>query len=188
VIVASGHLGNWELGGSAVAAYGFPITAVAVRQKNPLFNEYIVDSRRRLGMEIVHRYKGWKPLLSALKQGRVLALVADQNAGNAGVFVEFMGRLASTARGPAVLAQRTGAPLLMAVCVRNPDPGAAEGFRYTLRFVGVEAGGADISDVPALVQRCQRILEDCVRDFPSQYFWHHRRWKYRPPEELPAQK
>jgi Kdo2-lipid IVA lauroyltransferase/acyltransferase len=175
-VVVTGHLGNWEVAGAAIAARGIPVSVVVQRQSNPRFDGLIRATRERLGMRVVNRADGTRGSLRALRESRVIGLVADQDAGRAGIFVPFLGRAASTVRGPAVLAIRTGAPLFVGVVLRRPD-GRYEG---RLEEVAVPESGEFDERVRALTASYTRVLEAAVRADPGQYFWHHRRWKTRP--------
>jgi KDO2-lipid IV(A) lauroyltransferase len=179
VAIVAGHLGNWEIGAAILAARGVPIDVVAQRQHNPLFDRAIVAARRRLGVGVIERSRATKLALRSLRAGRVVAFAADQNAGRTGVFVPFFGRRASTHRGAALMALRTGAPVFLAVPLR------ASGERYHLRLeeVVVDREGDPEVVVERITAAFTARLEQAVRDAPSQYLWLHRRWKTRPPEE-----
>ena len=178
-VVVAGHLGNWELGAAMAAARGIPMAAIAVRQKNPFFDRYIVATRRRLGVEIIYRSRAQRQALRALRQGRVVAFAADQNAGRAGLFVPFFGRLASTFRDAARMAVRTGAPLLLAIPLRQPDGT----YRMTLEEIEADREGELEDVVYRITAAFTARLEAAIRSAPEQYLWQHRRWKTRPPEE-----
>jgi KDO2-lipid IV(A) lauroyltransferase len=120
-VIVVGHFGNWELGAATMATRGYPLDVIAKRQKNPYFDKYIVAARNRLGVRIIERSRAPKEGLRSLRQGRVVVFGADQNAGRGGVFVPFFGHLASTHRGAALMAIRTGAPVIMALPRRQPD-------------------------------------------------------------------
>jgi KDO2-lipid IV(A) lauroyltransferase len=177
IVIVSGHLGNWELGGATLASKGFPVTAAVARQSNPLFNEDVSATRRSMEIDAVFRDQGYRPFLRAIRKGRMLAMVADQNVHSGAVFVDFFGVPAATATGPAVLAMRSGAPLYLAVCIRVP--GSYDRYRIPARFVPVH----EDDSVQSVVQRYTTMFEEWIREYPDQYFWHHRRWKTRPPEE-----
>jgi KDO2-lipid IV(A) lauroyltransferase len=196
-LVVSGHLGNWEIGGSGIAARGVPLDAVARRQNNPYVDRMVNRARNRLGMRIIPMGGATKKVLRSLAKGRVVGLVADQDARRRGTFVPFMGRPASTHRGPALLALRSGAPVFAAAALRRPDG------RYHVRMRRVpipapteaEAGSAaDPGPTAAageadaslrewkLTAALAAALETAVREHPEQYLWHHRRWKTVPSE------
>lgn len=176
-VVATGHLGNWEVAGAAIAARGVPLDAVAQRQANPYFDRLINRARARLGIRVIPRVGATGRALAALREGRVVALVADQDARTVGVFVPFLGRPASTHRGAAVLALRSGAPLFMGVMTRQPDGT----YDARVRRIPIPSEGAFDERVRAVTAAFTRALEQEVRAHPEQYFWHHRRWKTAPP-------
>ncbi len=188
-LVVSGHVGNWEIGGSAVAARGIPFDAVARRQNNPRVDRLVNRARNRLGMTIIPMGGATRASLRALRNGHVVGLVADQDARERGAFVPFMGRPASTHRGPALLALRSGAPVFAAAAVRQPDGR----YRVRMRRVpipepgGKHGAGGESDDAFRewrLTAELAAALEAVVREHPEQYLWHHRRWKTAPsPEE-----
>ncbi|MDH3224235.1 MAG: lysophospholipid acyltransferase family protein, partial [Gemmatimonadota bacterium] len=109
-----------------------------------------------------------------------VGILGDQDARKAGIFVDFFGRPASTARGPAVLSLRAGAPLVLAVAIR--EEGAKP--RYSVYFEPLDqprTGNLD-RDVATLTQAYTHRLEAFIRRYPEQYFWLHRRWKTPPPD------
>jgi KDO2-lipid IV(A) lauroyltransferase len=180
VVLVTGHLGNWEIGGAALAVRGVPIDVVAQRQSNPLFDRMVVETRERLGMRVIPRGRATREGLRSLRAGRAVAFVADQDAKRAGAFVPFFGRPASTHRGPALLALRTGAPVFVALGMLRTPAGS---YRARLEEVVVEREGEVEEVVHRMTAAFTARLEAGVRAAPDQYFWQHRRWKSRPPEE-----
>jgi len=179
-VLVTGHLGNWEIGGAALAARGIPVDAVSKAMANRRFDADLVATRRRLGMTVVDMADAPRAMLRTLRRGRVAALVADQNARQGSVFVPFFGRDAFTARGPALFSLRAGSPLFLGICLRI---GSRSRYRVTLRRIEAERTGDMDKDVLLLTAAHVRALEDAVRGAPEQYFWQHKRWKTRPGEE-----
>jgi KDO2-lipid IV(A) lauroyltransferase len=184
-VVVTGHLGNWEIGGAAVAARGIGVDAVVLVQANRLFDRDLAETRGRLGLRVVSRGSAPREILRSLGRGRVVALVADQNARRAGIFVDFFGHAASTFRGPALFSVRTGAPLFLGVALRSSRH--PQRYRIVLEEVEVELSGDLDADVEALTAAHTRALERWVRQAPDQYFWQHKRWNTRPEAEDRAQ-
>jgi Kdo2-lipid IVA lauroyltransferase/acyltransferase len=176
VIFAVGHLGNWELAAAAMAARGYPIAAIAKRAANPLFYDRIMAARRRMGIEIIDFAGASRPTLKALRDGKMVAFAADQHAGGSGLWVPFFGRPASTFRGPALMALRTGAPMYLAVPLRMPD----DAYELTLEQIDTTPSGDMDADVLRVTAEYSRRLEAAVRKNPEQYLWHHRRWRTPP--------
>jgi KDO2-lipid IV(A) lauroyltransferase len=184
VVILSAHHGNWELAGAAVAALGCPLDVVGKGMANRLFEADIFETRERLGMRVIAMSDAPRKVLRALGQGRVVAMLSDQNAHRWGVFVPFFGRLAATPRGAALFAIRRSAPVFVALATR--DPGRAQ--RYRLEFRRLEYGvTGDLEvDTRALLTAYHAHLEKAIAAAPEQYFWQHRRWKTRPGEEQAA--
>lgn len=175
-VLMTGHFGNWEIGGASVAARGIPLDVVAQPQANPLVDRLINGAREGLGMTVIRKGGATKAALRSLRQGRAVALVADQDARARGVFVPFFGRPASTHRGPAVLALRSGAPMFIGTAVRREDGRYA----VTIRRVEVPATEDPESQADLLTAELAAALESAVRRDPGQYLWQHRRWKTKP--------
>jgi KDO2-lipid IV(A) lauroyltransferase len=182
-LVVTGHIGNWELGAAALAARGLPFDVVAKGMANESFERDLVAARERLGLRVVAVGRAPKEVFRSLRAGHLVGLVADQNAGAGGVFVPFFGKVASTARGPALFALRTGAPMFLGLSLRIPGRGMR--YRVALRPLPVEDTGDLEADILRITGAHTAALEEAVRTVPEQYFWQHRRWKTRPPEPPP---
>jgi Kdo2-lipid IVA lauroyltransferase/acyltransferase len=182
VILATGHYGNWEMAAAAVAARGVPIEAIVQRQSNPLVHARIEAARSALGVETVEMGEASRRIPRALLAGKGVGIVADQDARHSGVWVPFFGVPASSHRGPALFALRLGSPLFASVCRRLPDG------RYLLdgSRIDVTRTGSLEEDVARVTAMLASHLEAAVRSDPTQYFWFHKRWKSRPPEEPPS--
>ncbi|MEQ1694039.1 MAG: lysophospholipid acyltransferase family protein [Gemmatimonas sp.] len=182
VILVTGHLGNWELGGAYFAARGVPIDVVARGMANPIFEAYMGRTRRKIGMEVIHDKDAVRRTPRSLRDNRCVAFVSDHDAlGLASTFVPFFGRPAKTPRGPAVFALRFAVPVLFVAIVREPDG------RYAVLIdpVPVHPTGDREADIDAIVLAYTQMLERYVRRYPDQYFWQHRRWR-RQPDDTPA--
>jgi KDO2-lipid IV(A) lauroyltransferase len=181
-IVLTGHVGNWEIGGAAVAASGVPIDVVVRLMGNPLFDKYLTATRTRLGMTVVRDRDAVRHTARALRDGHVIAFLIDQSGLHlASTFVPFFGRPAKTPRGPAVLALRLAVPIFFGVSIRQPDGR----YQMDIREIVTERTGDTDSDVDAILNEYSRLLEHYVREAPEQYFWQHRRWKRQPASTPP---
>ena len=185
VILLSGHFGNWEMAGYLFGVFGFPPHSVARTLDNPYLDRFLRSFRERTGQRMIPKKGGYDQMLEVLRSGGVLSFLADQDAGERGLFVEFFGRPASTHKAIALLALEHRAPVAVGYARR-----IGPGFRYE---VGCDAvidpdewsGTAD--DVRLLTQRYTAALEAVIRRAPEQYLWLHRRWKHQPkPRKRPA--
>jgi len=175
VVLLTGHLGNWEMGGAAIAARGIALDVVGKGMSNRRFQQDLFATRSRLGMRVIEMGDATKEAPRALAKGRVVAMLGDQQAHRGGILLPFFGRPASTSRGSALFALRADAPVYVAFCLRERgrEP------RYTLTFdpLTVSRTGDGEGDVVALLAAYGKALEDAIERAPHQYFWHHRRWK-----------
>lgn len=183
-ILISGHLGNWEVAAAAMAARGVPMDVAAHLQKNPLFYRHLVGLRNRLGLTVIVKNEAFRLVPRALANGRVVALIADQNIRKRGVFVDFFGEEAATAKGPALFALRSGAPMFLGVALREPGypskPGYPSRYRVIIEPIPAPEGARGEASIRELTQKHVSGLEALIREAPEQYFWQHRRWKTRP--------
>lgn len=179
VVMATGHLGNWELGAAALAARGIEVDAVVQVQRNRRFDAELRRAREGLGVNVMSKQAAPRGVLASLRRGRLAALVADQNVLRAGIFVDFFGIPAATAKGPAIFALRTGAPLWAGAALRIP--GHAGRYRVVMLPVRAELTGDQEEDILRLTRAHTALLEEWVREAPEQYFWQHNRWKTRLP-------
>ncbi len=178
IIMVSGHYGLWEMIPPWLALHGWSMTAVARRQKNPFVDEWMESNRTIHGVKITDSGFGLRDILRTLRHGGILGLMCDQDAGKAGIFVDFFGKPASTVPGPAVLSLKTGAPVVpMAVHPRGSGPHLFE------ILPPIHPGDFAHEKDPAwaITLAYSRRLEEWVRLRPDQWFWLHRRWKTPPP-------
>ena len=175
VVVAVAHFGNWELLARASARRGVKLTAIT-RKLRGAANRRLLRARKEGGLRELPDKGSTQDAVALLRRGETLAIVVDQNMRpRRGIFVEFFGEQACTTPAAAVLALRSGAPLLAAFPIRQPDGTHVvdiQGpFKTDLR------GHAAVT---ALTQALTRAVEDAVRAHPDHWFWVHRRWKTRP--------
>ena len=178
LIVLTGHYGNWELAGYLFGMFGFPTVSVARTLDNPFLERYLRAFREKTGQSLIPKTGGFDQMVEVLENNRALTFLADQDAGQRGLFVDFFGQPASTHKAIALLAIEHKAPVAVGVARR-----IGPGFRYELRCEDVIdpaelSGTAD--DVRILTQRFTSALERLIRQDPTQYLWLHRRWKHQP--------
>ena len=179
-LVLTAHLGNWELLTLAPALTGYPLAVVARALDSPTLNVWADRIRRTGGVDIIDKREALRPVLAALRHGRLVGVLLDQNTSRReGVFVPFFGRLASTSRALAVLALRTRTPIVPAF-TRRLAPGRHVITVYPALPLPSENDGTAIL---ALTARCTAVIENAVRATPEQWLWAHDRWRTRPAGE-----
>lgn len=181
-LIITAHYGNWEIAARYLTQCRGYVLNVVARDADDSATTVLVNRIRELGgYRVIPRGQAARPVLQALKRNELVALLPDQNAGD--VFVPFFGRLAGTVAGPALLALRSGAPLLPVFCTRQPDN------TYLFEMLPplvVQPSGDKERDVREIMARITALIEQQIRKHPSQWLWLHNRWKTRPPEEMYA--
>lgn len=179
VVVLTGHLGTWEWLSAAFTLNGLPVTAIAKLQPNQEYSRALDDLRATIHVEIFNR--GTSELLSAgraLKKGKILGFLADQDAGPGGAFIDFLGKTASTPMGPAVFSKKFNSPVLPAFIIRQPNGRHLVKIFEVLKF---EDTGDTDGDLFRFTEKMTRILEKMIRENPTQWIWFQKRWN-TPPE------
>lgn len=174
-VLVSGHFGNWELVVIALRRFGLPAAAMAGDQSNPAVDRVVRRLRERAGVTPLSSRSGLRDAVRVIRRGGFVCTLMDQDARHRGVFADFLGAPASTHVGPASLAARTGAPLVMGALTGNGD-------RYEFRLgpiVRFPEKGTD-EELRRAAVTYNRWLEEEVRRAPGNYFWAHRRWKTKP--------
>ena len=183
-IIITGHIGNWEINGLAVASECGSLLSVARELDNPLLEEHLRRVRERLGQEVVDRHGALRRVVRHLRANGVVAMLIDQNQRRDGVFVDFFGRLASTVPSPARIALRYGVPVLPA-CGHRTEDGRTHLVRIEPPVELIRTDDLE-ADVVANTALFTRRIEGFVREHPDQWFWLHSRWRKRPRAEKRA--
>ena len=185
VFILTGHFANWELIAAAVALRFGQLAVVARPLHSRSFNRLIYELRSRFGTEIIPKQNSMIKIFSALKKNKIIAVLLDQNVDwYQGVFVNFLGRWACVNKGLALMALRTGSPVITVFPVKQEDG------RYKI-IIGEEVTlirtGDMTRDVEENTALFTKIIEKQVREHPDHWFWFHRRWKTLPYCPLPRE-
>lgn len=178
LLIVTGHFGNWEMAGYTMGLLGFKSYAVARPLDNPYLDDFLRRFRERTGQTLLAKKGDFYQMRHILSERGVLATLADQDAGERGLFVDFFGRPASTHKAIALLALEHRVPLLVVLARNIGGP-----LRYHIEVADQilpEDYDGQPDAVHAITQRFTRALEQGVRRTPEQYFWLHRRWKHQP--------
>ncbi|MGZ3621361.1 MAG: lysophospholipid acyltransferase family protein [Candidatus Binataceae bacterium] len=176
VLVATGHLGNWELSAFAHAYLTSPMHIV-VRPIDNSRIDALVESRRELsGNRAIAKKDAARGILRALAAGEAVGVLIDQNTTvDQGVWIDFFSVPACAGSAFVKLAHHSGAPVIPGYAVWSDKEN-----RYVLHFEpAVEITG----DIEQDTRRVHARLEAAIRKYPDQWLWIHRRWKTRPPGE-----
>jgi len=171
------HLGNWEMWAQLTPIiFRCKVGAVYQRLGNHFLDAEIRRDRARLGFELFERKEGFTRAARFIREGGAVGVLADQHAGDAGLWCPFFDRLASTSTLAATLAMRTGGALMPAAV-------------YTVgvaRWRCVFSPPIDPSGhtPETLTARVNELIEELIRVRPADWFWVHNRWKLPRPNFL----
>jgi len=178
-IWVTAHLGTWELFGMCLSMRKARLTTVYRPLHNPWLDRLIRRHRTAMGQRMVERKGALPALLRVLRRGEShVALLVDQHVRHGAVWVPFFGRPAATTPAPALLALRTGAPIVLWYTRRLPGV-----FRFEAVVdepIYVAPGDDPRGEVLRVTERISRRLEDFIRSAPEQWLWFHRRWRTPP--------
>ncbi len=181
LLIVTGHYGNWEMAGYVIGLAGFRTHAIARPLDNPYLDDFLRAFRERTGQRLLAKHGDFDKMQALLDSGGVIATLADQDAGQRGLFVDFFGRPASTHKAVALMAIEHRVPMVVVGTPRIDG-------QYQIASADVilpEDYDKSPDAVREITQRFTTDLEQLVRLAPEQYFWLHRRWKHQP---LPRKK
>src|SRR5581483_10062499 len=121
LMIVTGHFGNWEMAGYVIGLLGFTSYAVARPLDNPYLDDFLRRFREKTGQKLLAKKGDLDQMQEILSKNGVIATLADQDAGQRGLFVDFFGRPASTHKAIALLSLEHRVPLAV---VLSPNVGA----------------------------------------------------------------
>lgn len=183
IVLVEGHFGNWEIAIPVLSALGLKINFSAQRLTNPYVDWMLHRIRMSYGGGPPIYLREAEKFIPLLRKREPLGLVADQDAGDSGIFIDFMGKKAATHVGPAILAYLGKARLAIVFCTYQGSGKYVIDARQLYRFQGKSDFASSTIATQALTRLWVDELEKAILKYPDQYFWAHRRWKTRPPEE-----
>lgn len=172
VIVTLPHAGNWDHAGAYFCAKGIPLVTVAERLKPERLFLKFLSYRQAMGMEVLPldgRVLG--TLAQRLRQGALVALVADRDLSRSGIDVEFFGGPSRMPAGPALLALKTGAPLITAFVSYTEI-----GIHIDFNEVSIPPSGSDEAKISQIVQNMAALFESGISDHPQDWHMLQRIW------------
>jgi KDO2-lipid IV(A) lauroyltransferase len=178
VLIATAHLGNWELSAFAHALMAEPMSVMVRPLDNPLVDRVVEERRQLSGNKLIFKKEAALSVVRALRANQAVGILIDQNTTpEEGVFINFFGQKACAGSAFAKLAARTGAAVVPGFAFWEETER-----KYVLRFYPeVEITGETEVDT----QRIHGVFERLIRQYPDQWLWIHRRWKTRPAGEVP---
>jgi KDO2-lipid IV(A) lauroyltransferase len=182
VLLLTGHFGNWEL--AAIGAIEqftvFKNRFHAVRKllANKFVERFFFRRFYEAGLNVIPKKNSLSLVLDALSKNDAVVFIMDQYArpDRDGVLVDFFGRPAGTFKSLALIAGRSGAPVIPMASYREPD--GTHVMRFGEPIPWVEHADPDM-EIHENTRVYNQALEKMVLEHPEQWFWVHRRWKVK---------
>ena len=178
LIVATAHMGNWDLAGVASKLDDMPIFSIARRQKNPLTDELLNQMRNATGMEVVlNDSRLLQNVVRRLKKGDVLAILPDVHSRESDLTFDFLNGQASLGAGTAVFAQMAKCPVVPVVVLRKGWT------RHEAKVFDPILPNPDADkkeDRERIMRQLISIFDVEIQANPEQYFWFNKRWVLDP--------
>ena len=176
VIVLSAHLGNFFLVGTRLAVEGHHIHVLINQPGNSQFAKLLDDYRLQIRLSTIHarpRRQALQEISAVLRRNEIAVMITDEYRRGNGIPTTFFGRTVLARRGPATLASRTGAAVVPACLVRQPDDTLRLVIEPELELARSGNGKAEIAEN---ILRMTQWLEKTVRAYPDQWNWMNIRW------------
>ncbi len=173
IVFFCSHQANWELLFIEAHYRGMQGIAIGKPIKNPYLYRWIISIRERFGGKIIEPKNAIKEGLRALKQNKFVGIVGDQAMPSSFFSSDFLGRKAYTSPLPALLAYRTGHPIVFAEILRR-------GFHYHIHYhepVYPNKETPQEQDISRMMNHILGQLEASILQNPGQWLWAHNRWK-----------
>src|ERR1700757_2253828 len=180
VVLVLSHLGTWEVFAQLMPKFVGFVRNASVYQGlgNRFIDNHVRRTRSQTGLELFNRHDGFEAVIELLRSGGGVGVLADQHAGDHGVWTPFFGRVASSSPLPALLAKRTRVALIAA--------GVYTSGRARWRMAFTERFDQTGASVAVLTLKINEVIEKQIRRAPEDWFWVHNRWKTPDPNFLLA--
>lgn len=180
VVLLTGHLGNWELGGIFLREQELPVSVVYVPDQSPTAEKFRAFLRSRINIEEIPIDPAAElsslPVLRALREGRAVAMQGDRDFNDQGEMLPFFGEPAPFPPGPILLARLTGAVIVPTFIVYTENHDLAIHFDEPIE---VERTADRSADVSRALARWVEVLEGAVRRWPEQWYTFFDFWAQR---------
>ena len=175
IILITAHYGNWELIALCIGAFFDKVTGVGRALEGKTINNILKRNREQFDIKMLDKQGAMKGMIKALKQGRILGLLVDQNtAEKEGVVVDFFEKKARQSHSTAILSRKFGA-VIIPVFITTDD---YKNYKITFYDKITPVKSEDINkDILELTQKQSDAMEKAIRNKPDEWFWFHKKWK-----------
>lgn len=175
-IIITAHIGNWELGAAVLSLLGHPVVGVALPHKERPVNDLFDKQRERWGISIIPTNGALRRCLEALKEGKLVALVADRDFTQSGVAMDFLGKKTLIPKGAGVFCVKTGAPIIPIFFIRNADDSFTLEVEEPIYPPAVQEDVVSEELLHSIVQKYTAVIEQKIRQYPTQWLMFREFW------------
>ncbi len=174
VMTVTGHIGCFELIAPFFNQKGYNTAVIGRELYDKRLDKILVENREKSGVQNIPNTASVKEIFKVLQQGKALGVLIDQNSNKVrNVKVNFFGKPANAPVGPALIALKTGSPIVPLAIVRNSRS-------FYRIMVGQKIEPKKVEDIEKeavrLTQACTLFLEQIIKKYPAQWVWMHNRW------------
>lgn len=174
LLTITGHIGCFELIAPYFNQKGYETVVIGRELYDKRLDRILVENREESGVQNIPNSSSVKEIIRTLKEGKALGVLIDQNSHKVrNVKVRFFGKMVNAPVGPALIALKTGSPIVPLAIVRNS--------KYTYRIIVGQKLEPKVTEdkekeAVRLTQGCTLFLEQIIRKYPAQWVWMHNRW------------
>ncbi len=174
IMTVTGHIGCFELMAPFFNQKGYKTAVIGRELYDKRLDKILVENREKSGVQNIPNTASVKEIFKALQQGKALGVLIDQNSNKVrNVKVNFFGKPANAPVGPALIALKTGSPIIPLAIVRNS--------KHTYRIIVGQKLEPKVTEdkekeAVRLTQECTLFLEQIIKKYPAQWVWMHNRW------------
>ena len=173
LIILSGHIGNWELGGIALGLLGYPINAITLTHKDPRVNQFFNRQREKKGFKAIPLGKAVRGCLEAFSRNEIVCILGDRDFTQGGLVVDFFGRPSLIPKGPAVFFLKNKVPIVMALSLQEDSDKFRLSFSPAIQF---QSSGNYEEDLILFTKDYLKRIESSIRRLPWQWAMFRRFW------------
>ncbi|MBQ9877179.1 MAG: lipid A biosynthesis acyltransferase, partial [Campylobacter sp.] len=173
IIVQTAHYGNWEITSLAIAAKYGKMSIVGRKLDSVAMDKILTKNRVKFDIELISKKGGVKEMLRALKNGRMLGILVDQNAGDEGIECEFFGKKISHTPVASVFAQKLNALIVPLFARRNGESMTDIEFYEPIDINEISENAVQIA-----TQMQSDATKKVIETGPDEYFWMHKKFNH----------
>ena len=175
-VMLTAHIGNWELGAAVLSLLGYPVMAVALPHKERPVNDLFNDQRQRWGITIIPTTGALRKCLESLKEGNLIALLADRDFNSTGIEMDFLNKKAMIPKGAAVFSAKTGAPIIPLFFIRNEDDSFTLEFEEWIDPPQIQEDVVPEEVCLDIMKKYTAVIEKKILQYPTQWLMFRKFW------------